>query len=94
MIAVRVDNGVTTGVKIAAVFLAGWVASSWWYGTGSFEKVKQALPAAVSAANCERSLAGFNAKLAHAPIVLDAGQIPTDHCPKAPKVTLPETAQK
>ena len=89
MIVEKIDRGVTLGSKLAAAFIAGWMGSSVWHQTAVTDKAAVVLPKVEAQAGCERSLAGFNAKLAQQPILLGQGQIPVDHCPSVPPAKSP-----
>ena len=88
MAAEKLDTGVTLGTKLAAMFIAGWLASSWWYGTGSFHKMEKAIPALQAEAGCEHWRAKVASNLALGTQMVDKSQIPKD-CPH-PKIDVPE----
>lgn len=90
MIAERLDAGFTRWSKVAAIFLAGWFASSGVHGTLSAAKAIKAVPVLQAEAGCEhwranktaiiakKAIAGANS--ADAPIP-SPNAIPQDRCP-------------
>lgn len=82
MMADRIDGGITIASKVGSLILVGWFACSWWYGTGTFKKAKQAIPVLQAEAGCEHYLARKATALAKQTTIVDPSQIPKDNCPR------------
>ena len=81
MMAEKTDRGITIFSQVLGLILVGWFGCSWWYGTGSFEKVAKALPVVQAQAGCERWRARQTANLALNTEMVSPSEIPKDNCP-------------
>ena len=82
MMADKTDKGMTIFAQVFALTLVGWFACSWWYGTGTFEKTRQALPVVQAEAGCEHWRARRTENLALATEMVSPSEIPKDYCPR------------
>lgn len=82
MMVERINSGITTWSKRAALVLLGWFASSAFHGTLTAEQAVKAVPVLQAEAGCEHYLARKNADLAKQPTIVDPKEIPKDNCPK------------
>lgn len=90
MMAEKLDVGYTRFSQVVALILIGWFASSWWYQTGAFEKVRAEARCEHWRADKDEGIAKMAIKGANsdsAPIP-DAKSLPRDSCNKGSETAL------